>query len=132
MRSGWLARSHSVIDLQTLDSLDTDQLRTAVRAPAKEVHFKQATIDKLTHENAVLKRLKFAAQSEAYTGEQKRLLEETLDMDLAPWRPRSKHCGQPPSQARRRAPSGRHRLRTCRAASSGTSPRAPPADAARR
>ena len=72
-----------MIDLQTLDSLDTDQLRTAVRALAKEVHFKQATIDKLTHENAVLKRLKFAAQSEAYTGEQKSLLEETLDMDLA-------------------------------------------------
>ena len=83
MRCACLARSHPVIDLQTLDSLDTDQLRTAVRALAKEVHFKQATIDKLTHENAVLKRLKFAAQSEAYTGEQKSLLEETLDMDLA-------------------------------------------------
>jgi transposase len=72
-----------VIDLQTLDSLDTDQLRIAVRTLAQEVHFKQATIDKLTHENAVLKRLKFAAQSEAYTGEQKNLLDETLDMDLA-------------------------------------------------
>ena len=72
-----------MIDLQTLDSLDTDQLRTAVRVLARQVHFKQATIDKLTHENAVLKRLKFAAQSEAYTGEQKSLLEETLDMDLA-------------------------------------------------
>ena len=83
MHCAWLARSHPVIDLQTLDSLDTEQLRTAVRALAKEVHFKQATIDKLTHENAVLKRLKFAAQSEAYTGEQKSLLEETLDMDLA-------------------------------------------------
>jgi len=72
-----------VIDLQTLDSLDTDQLRIAVRTLAQEVHFKQATIDKLTHENAVLKRLKFAAQSKAYTGEQKTLLDETLDMDLA-------------------------------------------------
>jgi transposase len=72
-----------VINLQTLDSLDAEQLRNAVRTLAQEVHFKQATIDKLTHENAVLKRLKFAAQSEAYTGEQKSLLEETLDMDLA-------------------------------------------------
>ena len=54
-----------MIDLQTLDSLDTDQLRIAVRTLAQEVHFKQATIDKLAHENAVLKRLKFAAQSEA-------------------------------------------------------------------
>ena len=70
-------------NLQTLDTLDTEQLRNAVRALTREVHFKQATIDKLTHENAVLKRLKFAAQSEAYTGEQKSLLEETLDMDLA-------------------------------------------------
>ena len=72
-----------MIDLQTLDSLDTDQLRNVVRTLAKEVHFKQVAIDKLTHENALLKRLKFAAQSEAYTGDQKSLLEETLDMDLA-------------------------------------------------
>lgn len=53
---------------------------TALRA---ELVFKQAFIDKLTHENAVLKRLKFAAQSEAFTPEQKSLLDETFDMDLA-------------------------------------------------
>ena len=34
-------------------------------------------IDKLTHEMAVLKRLKFAARSEAYNAEQRSLLEET-------------------------------------------------------
>jgi transposase len=49
----------------------------------RELTFKQTLIDKLTHENAVLKRLKFAAKSEAYTAEQTSLLEETLDMDLA-------------------------------------------------
>ena len=49
----------------------------------REVVFKQAVIDKLTHENAILKRLKFAAQSEAFNPEQKSLLEETLDADLA-------------------------------------------------
>ncbi len=43
---------------------------------------KQALIDKLTHENAVLKRLKFAAQSERYSTEQRSLLDETLDSDL--------------------------------------------------
>ena len=32
---------------------------------------------------AVLKRLKFAAQPEAYNAEQKSLLEETIDTDLA-------------------------------------------------
>ncbi|HJW12070.1 MAG TPA: IS66 family transposase [Albitalea sp.] len=49
----------------------------------REVAFKQAVIDKLTHENAILKRLKFAASSEAFSAEQKSLLEETLDADLA-------------------------------------------------
>ena len=41
------------------------------------------TIEKLTHENAVLKRLKFAARSESFNAEQKSLLEETIDTDLA-------------------------------------------------
>ncbi|HFH2951708.1 TPA: IS66 family transposase [Pseudomonas aeruginosa] len=49
----------------------------------REAAFKQAVIDKLTHENAILKRLKFAASSEAFNAEQKSLLEETLDADLA-------------------------------------------------
>lgn len=45
--------------------------------------FQKSIIEKLTHENAILKRLKFAAKSEAYKAEQKSLLEETLDTDLA-------------------------------------------------
>ena len=53
----------------------------------REVAFKQALIDKLTHEMAVLKRLKFAATSERFAStlapEQKSLLEETLEADLA-------------------------------------------------
>ncbi len=66
-----------------LDTLDPEQLRERLRASRAEVAFKQAVIDKLTHENAILKRLKFAAKSEAYNAEQKTLLEETLDSDLA-------------------------------------------------
>ena len=80
-----------------LDRLDPEQLRQALRAARaevaqrdellhrreREVAFKQAVIDKLTHENAILKRLKFAASSEAFNAEQKSLLEETLDADLA-------------------------------------------------
>lgn len=54
-----------------------------LRAARAELAFKQVFIDKLTHENAMLKRLKFAAKSEAYSAEQKSLLDETLDMDLA-------------------------------------------------
>lgn len=68
---------------EDLDTLDPEQLRQALRASRAEVAFKQAVIDKLTHENAILKRLKFAAKSEAYNAEHKSLLEETLDSDLA-------------------------------------------------
>jgi transposase len=48
-----------------------------------ELRHKTALVDKLTHEMAVLKRLKFAAKSEAYTPEQNSLIEKTLDADLA-------------------------------------------------
>jgi transposase len=89
-----------VIAPQQLDSLDP-QARQAVLALmaqvaardehlqrlGREIAFKQALIDKLTHENAVLKRLKFAATSEKFAAglspEQKSLLEETLDADIA-------------------------------------------------
>ena len=66
-----------------LDTLDAHQLRDALRAARVEGAFKQAVIEKLTHENALLKRLKFAAQSERFNAEQKSLLDETLDSDLA-------------------------------------------------
>ena len=77
-----------------LEQLDADALRGVVRGlltdvarKGQELDFKQALIDKLTHEMAVLKRLKFAAQSErlhgAFNAEQKSLLEETLEADLA-------------------------------------------------
>ena len=79
-----------MIAADNLDSLEPEQLRAVVRtlmadaqAKSRELAFKQATIDKLTHENATLKRLKFAARSEGYSAEQRSLIEETLDADLA-------------------------------------------------
>lgn len=73
-----------------LDALDEQQLRQALRSAQqaltgaqRTIAFKQAIIDKITHENALLKRLKFPAKSEAFTAEQKSLLDETLDTDLA-------------------------------------------------
>ncbi|TXH60798.1 MAG: hypothetical protein E6Q93_06180, partial [Burkholderiaceae bacterium] len=94
------ARSGSMISAQQLDALDPQtrqamlSLLAEVRAKEeliaqrdREAAFKQALIDKLTHEMAVLKRLKFAATSERFAStlapEQKSLLEETLDSDLA-------------------------------------------------
>ena len=82
-----------MIGAQQLDALDpqTRQLVQSLLAQVQqrdaEIAFKQALIDKLTHEMAVLKRLKFAASSERFAStlapEQKSLLEETLDADLA-------------------------------------------------
>jgi len=71
-----------VIALEQLPHMSADELRDVVQSLLKTVTFKQATIDKLTHENAYLKRLKFAAQSERFSAEQRSLLEETLDEDL--------------------------------------------------
>lgn len=72
-----------------LNDLDAQQLRELVRSlmmdvsrQSAEIVFKQAAIDKLTHEMAVLKRLKFAARSESFNAEQKSLLEETIEADL--------------------------------------------------
>lgn len=59
------------------------QLRQTVQLLMTELRHKTALVDKLTHEMAVLKRLKFAAKSEAFNAEQKSLIEETLDADLA-------------------------------------------------
>jgi transposase len=85
-----------VIADNDIDTLDPQQLRQALRAAQAQVTakselvvrheravaFKQTVIDKLTHEMAVLKRLKFAATSERFSPEQKSLLEEAIDEDL--------------------------------------------------
>ena len=78
-----------VIAHDKLPDMSADELRQVVQSlfktltsNADELRFKQATIDKLTHENAILKRLKFAAQSERFSAEQRSLLQESLDEDL--------------------------------------------------
>lgn len=66
-----------MISPQELDTLDASpqvramlaSLQAQVERHSREMAFKQAIIDKLTHENAVLKRLKFAAQSERFNAE---------------------------------------------------------------
>jgi transposase len=90
-----------VIAPQQLDELDPQQMREALLAlmahlsaqdellqrREREVAFKRALIDKLTHEMATLKRQKFAATSEKFraglSAEQRSLLEDALDADLA-------------------------------------------------
>ena len=72
----------AAMDVASIESLTEPQVRLLAARLITEVRHKQATIEKLTHEMAVLKRLKFAAKSEAFTGEQKSLLEEAIDADL--------------------------------------------------
>jgi transposase len=79
-----------VLEPQSLAGLNESQLRAmlhdvlqAAAAKDQALAFKQALIDKLTHENALLKRMKFTSQSERYSAEQKSLLEDEIEADLA-------------------------------------------------
>jgi transposase len=86
-----------VIDPQQLQNMDAQQLRALAEglmaklmdkdqlliSKDQEIHFKQTKIDLLTHEIARYKRMQFAAKSEKLHADQRSLLEETLDADLA-------------------------------------------------
>ena len=62
-------------------------------------------VEKMTHEMAVLKRLKFAAKSEAYSSEQRSLLEEAIDADIAAIEGElDKAKGKPPAGADKQQP----------------------------
>jgi hypothetical protein len=102
----------AVIDVATIDALSEPQLRELTARLITEVRHKQATIEKLTHEMAVLKRLKFAARSEAFTGEQKSLLEEAIDADLeALSRELEREQPTPPRAAPKEQPKRQRRCR---------------------
>ena len=66
-----------------LSLLDAEQLRELLVHSQREVAAMKLLVEKMTHEMAVLKRLKFAAKSEAYSPEQRSLLEEAIDADIA-------------------------------------------------
>lgn len=72
-----------VVDPQSLESLSAEQLRELTARLMVQVRHQSVLLDKLTHENALLKRMKFAAQSERFNPEQKSLLEDEIEADLA-------------------------------------------------
>ena len=72
-----------VVQQQSLNNLSAEQLREMTARLLADLRYKQAIIDKLTHENAMLKRLKFAAQSERFNAQQRSLLEDEIEADLA-------------------------------------------------
>ena len=79
---GGIGHDQVMLDDSPLDHLSDTEVRALAQRLLAEVRHKQATIDKLTHEMAVLKRLKFAARQERFQGEQRSLLEESLEEDL--------------------------------------------------
>jgi transposase len=72
-----------VIDEQALNELNAAQLREVTQRLLTELRHQRALNEKLAYECALLKRLKFAAQSERHSLEQRNLLEDELDSDLA-------------------------------------------------
>jgi len=72
-----------VIDEQALGKVCKTQLREVTQRLLAELRHQRALNEKLTYECALLKRLKFAAQSERHSADQRSLLEEELDSDLA-------------------------------------------------
>jgi transposase len=72
-----------VIDEQILAELDAAQLRELTQRLLGELRHQSALLDKLKVENALLKRMKFAAQSERFDPQQKSLLEDEIEADLA-------------------------------------------------
>ncbi len=72
-----------VIDEQALGELNAEQLREVTQRLLAELRHQRALNEKLTYECALLKRLKFAAQSERHSADQRSLLEDEIDADLA-------------------------------------------------
>jgi hypothetical protein len=73
---------HSLMGRVATQQAEIGRRDEAIARREREIAFKQATIDKLTHEMAVLKRLKFAATSERLNAEQQNLLQDDVQADL--------------------------------------------------
>ena len=72
-----------VVEQHSLDELSAEQLREVAARLMGQLRHQSALLEKLSYENALLKRMKFAAQSERFNAEQRSLLEDEIDADLA-------------------------------------------------
>ena len=100
--------------LESLQNLNVQQLRelaaeliarvaqqslqhaVAIAAKDSDIRYRQAKIDKLTHELSTLKRWKFGRSSEQLNGTQISLLDETIDADIAAIEEELKELAAPP------------------------------------
>ena len=96
----------------------SQQHAVAIAAKDSDILYRQAKIDKLTHELTTLKRWKFGRSSEQLNGTQISLIEETMDADIAAIEqelqnlaPTSKTQAKPRQQPKRAAlPAGLPRV----------------------
>lgn len=72
-----------VIDERALSELGAKQLCEVTQRLLAELRHQRALNKKLTYKCTLLKQLKFATQSEWHSADQRNLLEEELDRDLA-------------------------------------------------
>jgi len=89
-----------VVEPQSLENLNAEQLREMTSRLLAELRHSQALNEKLTYENALLKRMKFAAQSERFSADQRSLLEDEIDADLAAVAAEVEHLSPPASPSR--------------------------------
>ena len=99
-----------VVALESLPRLNAEQLRElaqeliamiaqqsqAIAAKDSDILYRQAKIDKLTHELATLKRWKFGRSSELLNAGQISLLDETIDADIAAIEQELENLAPPP------------------------------------
>lgn len=62
-----------VVEQHSLDELSAEQLREVAAQLMGQLRHQSALLEKLSYENALLKRMKFAAQSERFNTEQRSL-----------------------------------------------------------
>ena len=99
-----------VLEQQSLESLSADQLREMAARLFTELRHSKALNEKLTYENALLKRMKFAAQSERFSPQQRNLLEDEIDADLAAVAVEIERLSKPASSSRDRTQAKRQPL----------------------
>ena len=101
-----------VLEQQSLENLNAEQLREMATRLFTELRHSKALNEKLTYENALLKRMKFAAQSERFNPEQRNLLEDEIDADLAAVAVEIERLSKPASSTRDRTQAKRQPLPT--------------------
>jgi transposase len=94
-----------VLEQPSFESLSAAQLREMATRLFTELRHSKALNEKLSYENALLKRMKFAAQSERFNAEQPNLLADEIDADLAAVADEIKQLASPanPPQDKRQA-----------------------------